>query len=293
MLAYLTSIAVPSIVLLLMLVAGLELRIEDFRRVRQYPRTVVIAIAGQVLLLPLLAIGLVQIGTPPKTLSSAMILLAMSPGGAISNYYCYLARQNVALSVTLTAINTLVSLISIPLWAAACAEWLGVDGSVTHTPIASILAQLVSFILAPTIVGMWLGEKFQAQVRNWKAWLAMGSLFLVALLLAASIWAVREVFVSTFTETVTFAILFTLGATLLGKLVARAVSTQDRHVVTIESAVRNIPIAILVGGSMATEPAFVGFAASYLLVEAAVMIPYAMIVRALAKSSPRPPLLIG
>jgi hypothetical protein len=121
----------------------------------------------------------------------------------------------------------------------------------------------------------------------------MGSLFLVALLLAASIWAVREVFVSTFTETMTFAILFTLGATLLGKLVARAVSTQDRHVVTIESAVRNIPIAMLVGGSMASEPAFVGFAASYLLVEAAVMIPYAMIVRTLAKSSPRSTLIIG
>jgi BASS family bile acid:Na+ symporter len=86
MLPFLSGIAIPGLAFVLMLMVGLDLRIEDFRRVSRYPRTVLIATTGQVLLLPLLAVGLVHVATPSETLSSSMIFLAVSPGGAIANY---------------------------------------------------------------------------------------------------------------------------------------------------------------------------------------------------------------
>ncbi len=285
MLAFLTSVAVPLLSVILMLIVGLDLRVEDFRRVSAYPRTVLIATGGQVLLLPITAACLVYAVSASETASAGMIFLSMSPGGAISNYYTHLARRDVALSITLTAVNTLVSLISIPLWVAVFYTWLGLSGGTSTAPVATVLMQLGLFVLAPISAGMWLGQKFRAELERWKPHLVIGSLALVILLLGTVIWTVREAFIATFAETARLAVLFTLGAMLVGALLARAVSAAKRPVVVIESTVRNIPIALLVGGGLAVEPMYAGFIAAYFLVEVLIVIPYALIVRTMTSSA--------
>lgn len=285
MLAFLTGVAVPVLSVILMLIVGLDLRVEDFRRISAYPRTVLIATGGQVLLLPLMAVGLVHVLDASETASAGMIFLAMSPGGAISNYYTHLARRDVALSITLTAVNTLVSLISIPLWVAVFYTWLGLSAGASTAPVATVLIQLGLFVLTPICVGMWLGRKFRAELQRWKPHLVIGSLALVILLLGTVIWTVRETFVATFAETARLAVLFTLGAMLVGALLARAVSHTKRPVVVIESTVRNIPIALIIGGSLAVEPMYAGFVAAYFLVEVLIMIPYSWIVRTMTISA--------
>jgi BASS family bile acid:Na+ symporter len=279
MLAFLTGVAVPGLAFLIMLIVGLDLRIEDFQRISRYPRTVVIAIAGQIILLPILAIALIKVLKASDAISAGMLFLAFSPGGAISNYYTQLAGRNVALSVTLTAVNTAGSLISIPVCAVVFLGWIGVAGNRHDVPTNMILLQLSLFIILPIAVGMWLGKRFQYAVLAWGPALRLVSIVLVVALLSASIWAVRDEFLMNLPETFLFAFLFTIGAMLIGALIASVVSPVDRHVVVIESAVRNIPVAILVGSSMATHPMFVGFLASYFLIEFLIMISYALVVR--------------
>jgi BASS family bile acid:Na+ symporter len=154
MLAFLAGVAVPALAFFLMLFVGLDLRCADFFRSARYPRTVAIATLGQVLLLPLLAIALVRVVSPNEKLSVGVLLLAFSPGGAISNYYTHLAGRNVALSVTLTAISTVCSLITIPISALVYLGWMGLTSSRVVVPITTILLQLSVFVLLPIGLGM-------------------------------------------------------------------------------------------------------------------------------------------
>jgi BASS family bile acid:Na+ symporter len=113
----LVDIAVP-------LVVGMGLTLEDFRRIRACPKPVVVATAGQLLVLPSVASGLAWAVEPVPGIVGGMVLVAASPGGAISNYYVYLARADVALSVTLTAVSTLLAFVTFPLLTAAGFELL-------------------------------------------------------------------------------------------------------------------------------------------------------------------------
>lgn len=279
MLSFLTGVAVPALAFVLLLLVGLELRIEDFRRITRYPRTVVIATLGQVLLLPLLAFALIRMVSPNETLSVGMMFLALSPGGAISSYYTYLAGRNVALSITLTAISTVFSLISIPISAFIYLGRMGVSGSLLVVPTSTILLQLSLFVLLPIAVGMWLGHFFQSRFERLKPRLRIISLGLVALLLAASISTVRDDLRDSLKDLALLAILFTVGAMLVGALIARLVFVGDRQVVVIECTVRNIPIAILISSKLAANSAMASFVVGYFLIEVLVMIPYALLVR--------------
>jgi BASS family bile acid:Na+ symporter len=192
MIAFLTGVAVPGLAFLIMLIVGLNLCIEDFRRISRYPRTVAIAIAGQIILLPFLAIVLIKARNASDAISAGMLFLAFSPGGAISSYYTQLAGRNVALSVTLTAVNTAASLISIPVCAVVFLGWIGVAGKKLEVPTNMIIIQLSLFIILPIAVGMWLGKRFQHAVLAWGQALRLISIVLVIALLLTSIWAVGE-----------------------------------------------------------------------------------------------------
>lgn len=95
----------------------------------------------------------------------------------------------------------------------------------------------------------------------------------------SAIWAVREELAEVFFETARFALLFTVRAMHVGTLIGSMIAPNDRPVVVIESTVRNIPVAVLVGGGAAVTPAFAGFVATYVLVEVALMISYALLLR--------------
>jgi hypothetical protein len=129
-----------------------------------------------------------------------------------------------------------------------------------------------------------MGSRFQSRLEGWKPRLRIISLGFIGLLLAASMWTVREELVVSLMDIARLVILFTIGAMLVGMLIGRLVSDDDRQVVVIACAVRNIPIAILIGSSVAMNPTFAGFVAGYFLIEVLIMIPYALWVR--GKSRP-------
>ena len=148
--------AIPALVWLLMLVVGLDLTLEDFRRVLRYPRAVTVATLGQLLLLPACAALLIWVQGPEPWVVAGMVLLAASPGGAISNLYSFLGRGNVALSVTLTGISTILALGTMPaLTTAGLTLFLKESHQVT-TPMGPMVAQLVLMMLLPLGLGMAL-----------------------------------------------------------------------------------------------------------------------------------------
>src|SRR5688572_14629381 len=111
----LLTVLLPLALGIIMLGLGLSLTVADFRRVQQHPRAVLIALACQTVLLPLVCFALVKGFALGPALAVGMLLLAASPGGTTANLYSHLAHGDVALNITLTAVNSVLALVTLPL----------------------------------------------------------------------------------------------------------------------------------------------------------------------------------
>src|SRR3546814_14520884 len=98
-----------------MLGLGLSLTIAEFTRVRKQPKAVLVALVCQLLILPVICFGLVLLFQLPPVLAVGMMLLAASPGGTTANLFSHLFRGDVALNVTLTAVNSVIAVVTLPL----------------------------------------------------------------------------------------------------------------------------------------------------------------------------------
>ena len=94
---------------------GLDLTLQDFARIGRRPKPVAVALACQLFLLPLICFGLVILFALPPLLAVGMMLLAASPGGTVANLYSHLFRGDVALNISLTAINSIIAVVTLPL----------------------------------------------------------------------------------------------------------------------------------------------------------------------------------
>lgn len=178
-------IFLPLALAILMAGLGLNLTLADFARVARQPRAVLVALAVQSLLLPLVAFGLAwMLGLPPE-LAVGLVLLSASPGGVTANIFSHLARGDVALNVTLTAVNSALALATLPLWTGLALQLFMDSDSAVPPPLRKLL-EVAVIVVVPVVLGMML--------RAWKPNLAdaaerpvraMSTLLLVALIALA------------------------------------------------------------------------------------------------------------
>ena len=151
-----SNVALPIVLWLLMFIVGMELTTADFRRVMVYPRAVTVATLGQLLLLPCVIGLLVWVLEPRPDIAAGMLLVAVCPSGSLSNVYTYLARANVALSVTLTAVSSLLALGSMPLLTAFGFALFLDQHDAIDIPFGRMILQLLLLLLLPVALGMSL-----------------------------------------------------------------------------------------------------------------------------------------
>ena len=228
-----------------------------------------VATLGQFLLLPACAALLIWIPGPEPWVVAGMVLLAASPGGAISNLYSYLGRGNVALSVTLTAISTLLALATMPaLTAAGLALFLQESHQVT-TPMGRMVAQLVLMMLLPLGLGMALRLSRPALVaaahRPLRALSLVALVCLVALILVDQRQGLAAALGAALPVALTFCLLTMAAGFALGAL-AR-LSAPDRFTLLIELSTRNLGLVVIMGALVLGEVKLVLFATLFFLVE--------------------------
>lgn len=146
---------VLPILTLLMFDLGLTLRFEDFGRVFRRPWPIVIALFGQLLLLPLIALGLAWAFRLPPVFFIGLVLIACCPGGSSSNVFSRLAGGDVALSVTLTALSSIITLFTIPLIMSWTTVLVGESVGIT-LPVGNLIKQNLVLMLAPVLLGIGL-----------------------------------------------------------------------------------------------------------------------------------------
>lgn len=149
------TIGLPIAIGIVMLGLGLSLTRADFTRVREAPRAVLVALGLQMLGLPVLAYGLIRLFDLDPLLAVGVMLLAAAPGGTTAGMFSYLFRGDVALNITLTALNSILCIVTLPLitgWAVnhfdAGSEGVGVQ--------LGKFASVVAVVLVPVAIGMWI-----------------------------------------------------------------------------------------------------------------------------------------
>lgn len=178
-----TSILLPLALAAVMLGMGLSLIPEDFRRITRYPKAVAVGTLCQVLLLPLIGLLITLLVPMQPVMAAGLMILAICPGGPSSNLITYLARGDVALSVTLTAVSSSITVFTIPLFAnLALQHFLGEAASIT-LPIGKTILQIFLITLLPTAIGMAVRRQFPSTARRLEKQMSRLALGLLALII--------------------------------------------------------------------------------------------------------------
>lgn len=158
------TIFLPLSLAIIMTGLGLELTLKDFKRVSQHPKAVFIALFCQLVILVGVAFAICKILDLPPLLSIGLILLAASPGGATANLFSYLYKGDVALNISLTAINAVIAAITLPLIVNFSIQHFLQDGTQIGLQFSKIL-QVFVIILVPVMIGMLI-RRYAPNIAN-------------------------------------------------------------------------------------------------------------------------------
>lgn len=185
MLATLISAGLPIALILVMTGVGLGLKPDDFRRVIQEPKGFIVGALAQLVLLPLVALAIIELFGLSGGVAIGLFIIALCPGGSTSNLYSMLAKADVGLSVSLTAVVGFITPFTIPLLGAwAIAHYSDADSAIS-LPLVSTFIKLVVVGVIPVIVGMAIRAKWSDFATRAEPWVNRFSMFVLALLIVA------------------------------------------------------------------------------------------------------------
>ena len=251
-----TIFIVLPILTLLMFDLGLTLKPQDFKLIAQRPKPVIVGLVGQIILLPLIAWGIIALlSTFDFRLSTLFIigimLVACSPGGSSSNVFSMLAKGDVALSVTLTACSSIITLFTLPLIMAWVTKSVQMSDISIQLPIGNLLIQNIVLMVVPISVGFIVNifrEQAAAKIHNVLKRIAMPAL---VLLVTVFFFQHKQTIVTEFASlglTMTVLILATTGC---GAILAwlLQLTTKERRTLVIEIGMQNAAQAITIACS--------------------------------------------
>jgi BASS family bile acid:Na+ symporter len=181
------SIGLPIALCIIMLGLGLSLRLEDFSRVLARPLPVVVGLSCQIVLLPALCFALVSLSNLPPAICVGMMLLAASPGGTSAALFTHLARGDVALSISMAAISSLLAMISLPIIANLSLLAFYGEGGDVRLELHQVL-QMFAIAVVPALIGAAIQTRYPAFAQRLdKPVKLLATLFLAAVVLFALI----------------------------------------------------------------------------------------------------------
>jgi len=246
----LTTVFLPLALGVIMLGLGLSLTFADFKRVVVYPRAVVVGLVCQMGILPVVCFFIAKwFGLSPE-LAVGLMLLAASPGGATANLFSHLARGDVALNITLTAVNGALSLVTLPFIVNfALVSFMGEGGALPMQ--FGKVAQVFAIVLGPVSIGMLIRARREALSRRLDKPVRLLSAVFLLLVIAASVYSERANIVGFFQQVGLAALVFNLISMLVGFVVPRIAGVPERQAVAIgmEIGIHNGTLAITIAGS--------------------------------------------
>ena len=282
-----TDIVLPVALAFIMFALGLGLTFADFARVARQPRDFLIGVASQLILLPAVAWLLVSVWSLPPELALGVMIIAAAPGGVTSNILTALARGDVALSISLTAVISLVCVVTIPLIVVFAHDRL-MDGSATgDVSVAKTAISVFVIVTVPVTVGLLVRHFAAGFSRRVEPAARHISTVLFIIVLAGAIYQERANIVTYFAQAGLITLTLNLVMMVLAYCIARLFASGPRQQIAIsmECGLQNGTLAIAVaailfGGGLVAVPA-----ATYSLIMFATALIYVAIARRSVKQA--------
>jgi bile acid:Na+ symporter, BASS family len=228
-----TQIFLPAALFIIMLGMGLSLVPNDFKRVILFPKAVAIGVVLKLLFIPALTFALLYFIPLQPELAVGFILLAACPGGATTNLITNLAKGDVALSITLTAIASLITVFTIPIIVnLGLVHYMGEAREIT-LPFFKTFGQIMAITVLPVIIGMAINYKFPSLSRkSEKSVKIISAVFLVLIILAALLKE-RANLADFFAKAGPIALILNIAGMLLGYGVSKLLGNTKAQSVTV------------------------------------------------------------
>lgn len=240
------SVVIPICLFLIMMGMGLTLVTNDFKRVLKYPKAVGIGLANQLILLPVIGFSLANIMPLEPEYAVGVMLLVLCPGGTTSNLFTYLAKGDVALSVTMTAIASIITVFSIPVVLSfSLIHFMGA-GSEFQLPVLKTVLTLVLLTILPISVGMLI-KRFAPRVADSsQRYVSRFGVTFLAFLVAFLSYVQRDIIVEAFFATGPVSLLLNLSTMALGYYTSKwfGLNLAQRASVTLEVGLQNSTLSI-------------------------------------------------
>lgn len=258
----LTQVALPIAIILIMAGVGLSLTPADFKRVLKQPKAFFVGVICQMLILPAIAIAVIAATGLEGELAIGLFILSLCPGGATSNLYSYLAKADVGLSVSLTAVIGFITPFTIPVLAAWAINFYGNAGNQFELPILTTWIKLMLVTVIPVLIGMGIRAKwsdFAKRSERYVSWFSIAVLVFVVISICINL---GEKLIDFAMATGPAVIVLNLTTMALGYFAGRFLLHQEAQsrAITLEVGMQNGTLALLItsgileSGAMSMAP---------------------------------------
>jgi len=248
----LTKIILPLALFLIMFGLGLSLTIAHFKAVMQTPKAVLIGLIGQLLLLPLLAFTLAWSLSLSAELAVGLMIIALAPGGATSNMFTYLFKGDVSLSISLTAVVSIVTSFSLPIGLLLSMQFFMGSEAAVELPLLKTLIQLFAITLLPVGLGMWVLSRWSSLANKLESFIKGFSIFFLFLIIVLIVLKNAANMPSFFAQIGLATLLLNLLAIAMGYGLAKISQLNQAQSICIgfEVGIQNGTLALVVAGTL-------------------------------------------
>ena len=271
----------PIALALIMLALGLGLSVDDFSRVLRQPKDFLVGLLCQLILLPIIAFILVKIYNPPLELALGVMIIAAAPGGVTSNVLTKFSNGDVALSISLTAIISLISIISVPLIIFQSADLLGVTGFNENISMVGIAMKMFLVVTVPVILGMLI-RKFATNFIVSKTQMIQRISIGLFAIVFLSIWVEEwDKVISFITRAGVITLTLNIVMMLVGFYVAKSLikGMAQRKCISLECGLQNGTLAVFVATQLVDDIVYLVPTAAYALIMFVTSIIFVFIVK--------------
>jgi BASS family bile acid:Na+ symporter len=253
---FLTTILLPGSLFIIMLGMGLSLSLEDFKRVVKYPRGVMVGLFNQMILLPIIGFTIAVGFRLSPEMAVGLMILSACPGGTTSNLITHVAKGDTALSITLTAIASFVTVFTIPLITNFGLSYFLEASSMISLPFLKTIAQIVGITVLPVSIGMIIRRRNKGFADRMEKPARIASTIIFVTILMLIVVTNWTMLITTIQQIGLVCFVLNASTMLTGYLAARLFNFDLKQAlsVVIESGIQNGTLAIVVASSILLQP---------------------------------------
>jgi len=256
------DVAINVVLGLIMLGIGLSLTIRDFKVIFVHPKSLVTALSVQLFIVPLVAFGIAYISGVPAEVKVGIVIISLCASGASSNLITHLLKGNVALAISMTTINSFLTLVSIPLYTNLALNVFFGFATKIHLPVLETILQIFIITIIPAGIGVFIRRRKESIAQRLERPLKfilpalLGFIFTVKIFVGEASGGTGITFMETL-QLLPYLLLLNFLAMSLGFFTARKTGLPfaDQFTISIEVGLHNTALALLISGTILKIPA--------------------------------------